>query len=84
MVAQVIGYPKPKTMWFVDNDAIHPSKQIATEALENGTVTLEIPETSLDDCGKYRVEATNRHGVDSCETNLVVIPDGGSFICTGH
>ena len=66
------GFPNPVLKLFRDQQEIVPNNRISLNC-DADVVKLLIKNVSLEDSGKYRIEATNEVGSDAVEFSLSVI-----------
>ncbi|KAK6493914.1 palladin [Huso huso] len=70
---KVIGDPKPKIYWFKDGKQISKGSEHYRISREpDGTCSLHIEVTSLDDDGNYTIMTSNPGGRTSCTGRLMV------------
>jgi len=65
------GNPPAAIHWYKDNKEIYASKKHQL-SFTDGTASLYISPTAAVDSGKYRCEATNKHGKATTECSLAV------------
>ncbi|XP_006896723.1 PREDICTED: palladin [Elephantulus edwardii] len=70
---RVAGNPKPKIYWFKDGKQISPKSDHYTIQRDlDGTCSLHITASTLDDDGNYTIMAANPQGRVSCTGRLMV------------
>lgn len=62
---KVVGFPKPKTKWFRDEDELENNSRIKIEVGENGSYAIIVENASKCDEGAYRCLAENAEGSSS-------------------
>ncbi|XP_050295850.1 vascular endothelial growth factor receptor 1-like [Anthonomus grandis grandis] len=67
LYCKVFGIPKPKVVWYKEDQVIVPSERIL---FENDNMYLHFNETKVADEGKYRCEVVNTQGLVSQQTLL--------------
>lgn len=74
--AKVIGEPPPTTKWFLNNE---PVDEIGPVTLENKPYFTKISNDNATrkDSGKYKLVASNKHGQDEAEVEVIVV---GEFL----
>ncbi|XP_020711861.2 obscurin isoform X6 [Athalia rosae] len=73
--AKLEGSPIPSAKWFKNGEPINPDGHIKTEALPDGTVKLTIEKVTPEDCGAYKLVATNPNGEISSLCAVAVKPE---------
>lgn len=69
----VDGEPNPKNQWFINGTSLTTSNRTKIDnSIENNT-KLKTREAERIDSGTYKLIATNEHGNDEAEVNVVVL-----------
>ncbi|KRZ38331.1 Muscle M-line assembly protein unc-89 [Trichinella pseudospiralis] len=66
------GQPAPKISWYKDGEEIFNNEHFLMKSEENGTQTLILLKSSLDDQAEYTCEAWNSAGKSTTQTTLEV------------
>lgn len=78
---QLIGSPRPHIAWYKDGEELKnkegqnmddEQQHITLEENPNGTVLMKIDKVEQEDCGAYKIIATNNIGTSATNTALVV------------
>lgn len=72
LVAQITGSPLPEFKWYKDMEEVVPDDRLTVEVLTDGTVTLCIAIARPEDCGNYKLVATNASGTVATQSAVDV------------
>lgn len=72
LTATVFGIPKPEVQWYKDSIELHKAELLSTETLGQYETVLEHEVSDETDAGKYQLVASNIHGTETVEFNVVV------------
>lgn len=72
----VIGNPRPKVTWLLDNEPIEDLDTYVTEYRPDGTCSLSIEESFKEDEGEYTCEAVNDFGTARTTAELLLTGKG--------
>ena len=70
--AKVASVGPFEAKWFHNNQVLKASDEVKFVNLPDGTVILQIDNSTMDDAGAYKVEIKNDSGKSSSETNVAV------------
>uniref|UniRef100_A0A8D0NII5 Palladin n=1 Tax=Sus scrofa TaxID=9823 RepID=A0A8D0NII5_PIG len=72
-MCRVTGNPKPKIYWFKDGKQVSPrNDHYIIQSDPDGTCSLHMAASTLDDDGNYTIMASNPQGRSSCTGRLMV------------
>lgn len=72
-MCRVTGNPKPKIYWFKDGKQVSPrNDHYIIQSDPDGTCSLHLAASTLDDDGNYTIMASNPQGRSSCTGRLMV------------
>lgn len=81
----ITGAPTPTISWVKGSVPLLPSHRLSTETKMDET-KLSIEKSTRDDAGKYTITASNGHGKDSADIEVIVVdkpgPPKGPLSCT--
>lgn len=72
----VEGEPNPKCQWSLNDSPLASDRTKVDNTTDNNT-KLKTRDAERSDSGRYKLVATNEHGTDEAEVNVVVLGEFG-------